>query len=294
VAITADDHPIQQFTPPRAIQKGHALKELLDGRLVTLVGASFQNVHPDFPLSRYTRQAKRGLADLELSDRARHIAAALRKGLPEQASAAMQVMVHTLGPRLERTDEIGLQPFFYLPHGHLLAELGPQAIEQGLTACYELTQRFTAEFAIRPLLLSDQERALTQLLRWCDDPNPHVRRLVSEGTRPRLPWAQRLPAFIADPAPTLHLLERLRHDRDRYVQRSVANHLGDIAKDHLELVFDTCQRWLHEAVHLPETNRQDIHWLIRHALRHPDKKGHQRARSLRREAGGKARSQRKA
>ena len=125
-----------------------------------------------------------------------------------------------------------------------MALLGPQDVPAALQACYELTQCFTAEFAIRPLLLAAEEHVLTILREWATDANPHVRRLVSEGTRPRLPWAPRLPAFIADPTPCLLLLELLFRDNNRYVQRSVANHLGDIAKDHVDLVIATCERWL--------------------------------------------------
>ena len=102
----------------------------------------------------------------------------------------------------------------------------------------------------------------------------HVRRLVSEGTRPRLPWAPRLREFQKQPGPVLALLELLKDDSERYVQRSVANNLNDIAKDHPALAFEICARWVEDAS--PERR-----WLIRHAVRHPARKGVRAALRLR-------------
>jgi 3-methyladenine DNA glycosylase AlkC len=143
-----------------------------------------------------------------------------------------------------------------------------------MTAQHELTRRFSAEFSIRPFLIHAPERTLARLMEWTSDRDPHVRRLCSEGSRPRLPWAVRLPDFVKNPRPVLPILEALKDDPELYVRRSVANHLGDIAKDHPVLAFDLCERWLRGA----SENRK---WLIRHALRHPAKKGDQRALKIR-------------
>jgi 3-methyladenine DNA glycosylase AlkC len=93
-----------------------------------------------------------------------------------------------------------------------------------------------------------------------------VRRLVSEGTRPRLPWAPRLRAFMRDPRPVLELLEWLKDDPSLYVRRSVANNLNDIGKDHPDLLFATAERWMKDA-------NENRHWIIRHALRSAVKRG---------------------
>ena len=143
-----------------------------------------------------------------------------------------------------------------------------------MQAQYELTKRFSAEFSIRPFLIQKQERTLSRLIEWTSDPDPHVRRLCSEGTRPRLPWATRIPAFIANPEPVFPILETLKNDQSLYVRRSVANHLGDIAKDHPEKIFEICERWLNGA-------SNELKWLIRHALRNPAKKGDKTALQLR-------------
>lgn len=143
-----------------------------------------------------------------------------------------------------------------------------------MRAQYELTRRFSAEFSMRPFLIKWPERTLARLLEWTRDPDPHVRRLCSEGARPRLPWAMRIPAFVKDPRPVLPILEALKDDVDLYVRRSVANHLGDIAKDHPQLAFEICERWL-------EGGSTERKWMIRHAVRHPAKKGVRAALRLR-------------
>ena len=135
-----------------------------------------------------------------------------------------------------------------------------------MKAQYELTRRFSAEFSMRPFLIQWPERTLARLMEWTRDADPHVRRLCSEGARPRLPWAMRIPAFVADPTPVLPILEALKDDVDLYVRRSVANHIGDIAKDHPALAFEICERWLTGA-------SAERKWMIRHAMRHPAKKG---------------------
>ena len=129
-----------------------------------------------------------------------------------------------------------------------------------MRAQYELTQRFSAEFSIRPYLEKHREATLTRLEEWTHDESPHVRRLVSEGTRPRLPWASRLRDFQKDPRPVLKLLELLKDDPDLYVRRSVANNLNDIGKDHPSLLVETARRWLVDAT-------EERRWLVNHALR---------------------------
>ena len=99
-------------------------------------------------------------------------------------------------------------------------------------------------FGIRFFLLKFTKKTLSVLKDWALDSNQHVRRLVSEGSRPRLPWAMRLPIFIEDPSPVIELLEILKDDKSEYVRRSVANNLNDIAKDHSDVVADIAEKWM--------------------------------------------------
>lgn len=268
---------------PRSIQKGSSLGDLLDREAIECLAHNISMVHPEFDADSFQRAARKGLQPLAILQRGHHLAQALRQHLPERYADAVRVLIRSLTPPLTRTDELGLGVFFYLPHVCFVASYGldPQfnggrdPFETSMQAQYELTRRFSAEFSMRPFLIQWPERTLARLLDWTRDPDPHVRRLCSEGARPRLPWAMRIPAFIKDPRPVLPILEALKDDGDLYVRRSVANHLGDIAKDHPNLAFEICERWLDGA-------SAERNWVIRHAVRHPAKKGVPAALRLRR------------
>lgn len=267
---------------PRSIAKGSTLATLLDREAVDCLADNLLFAAPSFDAAGFRKQSLGGLAPLGLMDRARHLATVLRAHLPATYADAATVIVRSLTPPLTRTDDFGLAGFFYLPHITFVSTYGldPEnnggrdPFEASMTVQYELTRRFSAEFSIRPFLERWPERTLKRLALWTRDPDPHVRRLCSEGTRPRLPWASRLTAFIRDPGPVLPLLETLRDDPDLYVRRSVANHLGDIAKDHPALAFEICERWLEGAT-------VERRWMIRHAVRHPARKGVKAALRLR-------------
>jgi 3-methyladenine DNA glycosylase AlkC len=267
---------------PKAIQKGVPLKDLLGVEAIDYLVNNISLMHPHFDEVSFRGMALNGLEPLGIMERGQHLAKALRQYLPENYSAAIEIILASLTAPLTRTDDNGLAVFFYLPHSYFVGMFGLNPAENGgvdpfkisMQAQYEITQRFSAEFSIRPFLIQQQERTLTQLMDWTVDTNPHVRRLCSEGTRSRLPWGVRIPAFITNPEPVFPILEALKCDESLYVRRSVANHLGDIAKDHPEKVFEICDRWLSGAT-------AEVKWLIRHALRHPAKKGDKLALQLR-------------
>ena len=159
-----------------------------------------------------------------------------------------------------------------MPHSHYIAAAAGDDIVSGLAACYAVTKVFTSEFCLRPLIEHDQAAVLAELTVWATDPSPDVRRLVSEGTRPRLPWAGRLRGLQRDPTPMLPQLDALATDESLYVRRSVANHLGDIAKDHLPLALARCEAYLRQSEGLSAERAKELRWVVRHALRHPANK----------------------
>jgi 3-methyladenine DNA glycosylase AlkC len=149
------------------------------------------------------------------------------------------------------------------------------SLAQGLNYLQQMTEFFSAEFAIRHFILKQPEESLAILTSWLEHDNHHIRRLVSEGTRPRLPWGVRLPIFIEQPELVMPLLSALRDDDEEYVRRSVANHLNDIAKDHPQLIISTAQQWLAESElsKLTAVQRKQRIKLIRHACRTLFKQG---------------------
>jgi 3-methyladenine DNA glycosylase AlkC len=191
---------------------------------------------------------------------------ALDVALPQDFLRAADIVESSLGPVHPTTESFGMAPFEYLPEVTWVAARGLAHFDRAMSLQHALTKRFSCEFSVRPYLHQHTERTLAVFHTWARDPDPHVRRLVSEGTRPRLPWAMRLPKFIADPSPCLPLLETLKDDPEEYVRRSVANHLNDIAKDHPAVTRDVCARWSAGAT---AARRK----LIAHALRTLVKKG---------------------
>jgi 3-methyladenine DNA glycosylase AlkC len=259
---------------------GEPLKNHFGIPVVRKIAAMLRSAHPAFPERRFVAEASKGLEGLELVDRARHVSAAMRRALPEDFDEASRIIVASLGPPLDGTEGFGMGPFLYLPHVIFVSAHGLDHFEASMAAQHALTRRFTAEFSIRAFLDRDPERTLARLRIWARDPDVHVRRLVSEGTRPRLPWAPRLRAFQRDPRPVLELLELLRDDPEPYVRRSVANNLNDIGKDHPDALLEVAERWSRGAS--PERLA-----LVRHALRWLIKKGDRRALRILGFEGGK-------
>lgn len=223
-------------------------------------------VHPRFDVDAFLHDALSGYDALALMPRGKHIARALHKHLPADYGEAVRILLASVDQPHGRAPGLSLASFLFLPHTVFVAEFGLAHFDVSMQAQHALTQRFTAEFSIRPFLQKHTEATMERLTEWTRDPSEHVRRLVSEGTRPRLPWASRLPAFQRDPAPVLALLERLKDDPALYVRRSVANNLNDIGKDHPGVLAATANAWLQGAT--PERR-----WIVQHALRSAVKRG---------------------
>ncbi len=230
------------------------------------IARMIKEVDSDFDEDAFLADALDGYQGLELTPRAWQIAHALGRQLPQDYEQAIEILIASLGPKLEAAELTGMDVFVYLPHVFFVAKFGVDHFDASMRAQYELTQRFTAEYSLRVFLERYPERTLGRLREWALDSNVHVRRLVSEGTRPRLPWAPRLRAFQGDPRPVLELLDLLKDDRELLVRRSVANNLNDIGKDNPAALVGTCRRWMRDAT--PERS-----WLVRHALRSAVKRG---------------------
>ncbi len=242
-------------------------KNLINAPLVRAAAAHLARQAPGFDTRGFTRLATTGLDALEMTARAMHICAALEATLPRDFDAAAGLLDAALAPpeageqmaQLEGLQQ-GLRGWILWPVGEYIARHGQAHPQRALRSLHALTQRFTAEFAIRPFIVNHPGLVFDTLAGWVRDESAHVRRLVSEGSRPRLPWGLQLKSLIADPSPTLPLLQALQDDPSEYVRRSVANHLNDIAKDHPALVA----RWLDE--HLPGAG-PERRALLRHASR---------------------------
>ncbi len=255
------------------------LKNLFGPEMVHRIAAAVAQVYDDFDVDGFTATALDGFEDLELTPRCRRIAAALAEYLPADRERAINILVDSLGPELPNCDPADAPPgvdtnpmagFIYISYGYFLSDCGGDHFDTVMRANYEITKRATSEFSIRTPLRDHTDATLEVLKRWAVDDNVHVRRCVSEGTRPRLPWSFRLKVFQEDPSPVIELLELLKDDPVGYVRRSVANNLNDIAKDHPEVVVGVAERWWADG----DDNRRQ---LVRRALRSLVKAGHPEA-----------------
>jgi len=173
-------------------------------------------------------------ADKELKQRFRAITLALGRTLPADYKEAIAVLEAI-------TDRF--RGFDYLFFPDFVMVYGQDDWDTSMRALERFTMASSSEEAVRPFIKRDPERMMAQMRRWAEHPNHHVRRLASEGCRPRLPWMMALDDFKRDPSPILPILERLKDDESEYVRRSVANNLNDISKDHPALVLELAQRW---------------------------------------------------
>ena len=251
-------------------------KESLNANVVRQLAQIFARVYSDFDEQRFCKEATKGLQKLELKERARHIMCALDVRLPEDFGAFSEIILASLHPSEDPGGEgaefgpEGVMGFAAWPVTDLVTERGIARPDEALALLKQVTKRFSAEFAVRPFLDQHTELTLQVFASWIGDENRHVRRLVSEGSRPRLPWGMQLKKFVLDPAKILPLLELLKDDEEEYVRRSVANSLNDIAKDHPDLVVEIARDWLVR----PDKNRTR---LVKHACRTLLKRGHQGA-----------------
>lgn len=248
-----------EFSHPKARQIAEAVKR----------------AHPAFSLPRFSKGLEAALEPLELKQRMHLIADRVEAGLPAHPPELFSILARTLAT--DEADTHGLRGFLVWPLTEIVARrgLGHEHFAEAMQLFSKMTKCFTAEFAIRPFLRAHRERTLEQLHAWCGHPDEHVRRLVSEGSRPLLPWGGNLPELLDAPHPTLELLEKLRRDPSDYVRLSVSNHLNDFSKHHPELVIETLSRWQKAYPGDPRLAK-----LARHACRTLLKSGHPGALAL--------------
>jgi len=245
------------------------IRDVFNPKAVSEMGKRIKKVHTTFDLKGFETFINPKLPELTYSERLQLIKDGLIKYLPEDFSKAAKIIVDSLLPAygtdvLEGTND----RFIIATKAAFIAEKGLNHFDISMNALYEITKRLTSEWGVRPFFIQYPEKTLAIFKKWATDKDPHVRRLVSEGSRPYLPWGKKLPQFEKDPKQTIALLTLLRNDPSEYVRRSVANHLNDHAKKHPDLVVDTLKQWQEEG------SNKDKDRMIKHALRTLLKKGH--------------------
>lgn len=246
-----------------------ALKYLLFKQAdIEIFADCIQATYPEFDRAGFLATIYDDTWDkLELKERMAHIVQALSQTMPPDFALATDILI-------KATRQANLSESFLpiIPCDYV-AEHGLKHWEISMDALEILTQLGTAEGAIRFFILDTPQKTMAKMLAWASHENEHVRRLASEGCRPRLPWNIALPDFKADPSPILPILNTLKNDPSEYVRRSVANNLNDIAKDNPEVVITTLQDW-------HQNPTPEIQWITQHGLRTLIKDGNLKALAL--------------
>ena len=236
------------------------LKLWFDKELAKMLAKKITTIQSDFPKTKFIKAVDSKVAELELKDRVELIADELHIHLAKSYKKNLSVLLKILGP--ENEEETGMFTNFYwvMPIAKYIEKYGLEDFEISMNAIKEITKRNTGEYTIRPYLEKYPKATLKEMKLWSKDKNKHVRRLASEGVRPRLPWAGKLDQYIENPKPILPILNNLKDDPSKYVQKSVANCINDILKDNVEIGKTLIDKWKLK----PTKERK---WIIKHALR---------------------------
>lgn len=256
-----------------------AFKDNIDAALVGRLAAAFGAAAPGLDVDAFGRSAVRGLSDLELKARISHVAGSLAEMLPDDVTAAIAIVddVLAMPGRESEAPPAGLDGWDLWPVAEWVALAGRDRAGEALELLARLTRWASGEFAIRPFIDDDPAAVHDRLVGWADRDDEHVRRLVSEGTRPKLPWAPKLAVTANDPAYAVDLLDRLVDDRSECVRRSVSNHLNDLCRVDPSLALEVAGRWL---AHADASNEQTREWVVRRGLRTLVKAGNPSAMRL--------------
>ena len=244
------------------------LKNIYSKAFIDEFTTVLKKVYPPLDANRFTKLIfDKGWAEKELKQRMRHIAEVLKQFLPENFSESTEIISRCID-ELKNIYE-GEMSLAYMFFPDFVEVYGIEDFENSIMAFEKITTFASAEFAVRPFLIKYPEKMQKQMLKWSAHPHAMVRRLASEGFRPRLPWGMAVPYLKKDPSIILPVLENLKQDESETVRRSVANNLNDIAKEHPELVMQIASKW--------KGLSTETDWIIRHGSRTLLKRGHSSA-----------------
>jgi 3-methyladenine DNA glycosylase AlkC len=217
-------------------------------------------VYKNFNAKAFQKDVRIGVINKSYTQRIEIIADCLHKYLPEEYPKALKILIQVLGP--ENEEETGMFTNFYwiMPIGKFVEKYGLNHFSESIKAIEEITKRNTGEYAIRPFAIKYPDKVLKVCLKWAQSKNFHLRRLASEGLRPKLPWAPKLYIWNKDPRSVFEILEVLKCDEIKFVKKSVANHMRDWVKVNPKEAEKIICKW-------SKSKNEHTKWIIKHALR---------------------------
>ncbi len=220
----------------------------------------FEGIHPSFDKKAFAKQVlDKDWEARELKERMRHITLMLHNHLPKNFKKAASILKKLVTHLLKEKPLKGSLSFEYMFLPDYIEIFGQEDIDSSINAIEKITQYSSAEFAVRPFIKNHPKKMMAQMQKWTNHKNKWVRRLATEGCRPRLPWGMALGDLKKDPTLVVQILEKLKNDSAETVRRSVANNLNDISKDHPKLALELGKKWIGK-----ET---DVDWIVKHGLR---------------------------
>ncbi len=238
------------------------LKYLFSEEFINLIMNKIKEYYPSFNEEGFKNSIFNSKwKNLELKERMRHIVLSLNTFLPLSYIEQLDILKKAKSD-LDYDNSMAFQSMIFQD---FVEVYGLEDYENSIKALEVFTINSSSEFAIRQFILKYENETMNQMKIWARDSNEHIRRLASEGCRPRLPWAISLPIFKKNPASVLEILELLKYDKSKYVQKSVANNLNDISKDNPSIVIDFVRKNLGVS--------KDLDWICKHASRTLLKKG---------------------
>lgn len=237
------------------------LKLWFDKALAILISDKILIIDSSFDKKKFVKAITKKIEPLELKARVEVFADELYNAFDREYEKAINTLLKILGPENENETGMFKEYYWVMPIAKLVEKYGLKNFDLSMKALEEITKRNTSEYAIRPFIVNDQIKTLKQIKKWSKNANKHVRRLSSEGVRPRLPWATKLSDFIENPKPILPILNNLKQDPSKYVQKSVANCLNDIFKDNPTAGKELVEIWLSKKY------TKETKWILKHSIR---------------------------
>lgn len=238
----------------------YSITEQFGANLANLLSEKIMKVYSEFDKKNFIQDVENSVVEKTYTQRIAIIAELLKKYLPSEYDKALPILVSILGE--ENPNQTGMFTFYYwiLPIGKFVQEYGLDHFDISIKAIEEITKRNTGEYAIRPYIRKYPNETIKVMRKWAKSPNFHLRRLASEGLRPKLPWASKLDTFLENPTPVFQILELLKEDEIMFVKKSVANHITDWIKVNKDAVTPLIESW-------KTSDNENTKWIIKRATR---------------------------
>ena len=237
------------------------LKEYYDILYLEDLSNKLMAVTDCFDQEKFFALTKDKIDELEFNARQELIAHALKASFDAEYPFVLSVFSQILGKELRGNSGAFSEGWWIWPIGKYVELYGEEYFEESIAFSKELTKRFTSEYCMRPLIKKYPIKSLEILKEWSQDEHERVRRLSSECLRVRLPWSKKLYTALDYFEDYFEILDHLKNDPDKYIQKSVANNLNDLYKEAPDRFEWILSKWK------SENPSKECEWIMKHGSR---------------------------